>query len=251
MPESSLPASQILDRFRRLCEVLPLAVLETDVDEDLLYQNPRWEEISGQDEEASKDQGWRDAIHAEDREWVLEEATLARGQNRMFDADFRISRPDKRERWVHGRSLPLYSGPGWHDGFLHMIYDITDRKLIEETLRDSLAELTIKRATENGEVAATATQVKESLVEAKELVQSLREADPADGVARADRSPVQVPGSGCFGERSAPRGLRWGDRGPEPRRHPVLSGANFPPKAVIPLLCDRYRRFVILSRRNR
>ncbi|MCH7869535.1 MAG: PAS domain S-box protein [Myxococcales bacterium] len=179
-PESSLPASQILDRFRRLCEVLPLAVLETDVDENLLYQNPRWEEISGQDEEASKDQGWRDAIHAEDREWVLEEATLARGQNRMFDADFRISRPDERERWVHGRSLPLYSGPGWHDGYLHMIYDITDRKLIEETLRDSLAELTIKRATENGEVAATATQVKESLVEAQELVQSLREANPAD-----------------------------------------------------------------------
>ncbi len=187
-PASSTPESQLLDRFRRLCEVLPLAVLETDVDENLLYANPRWGEISGFDEEASKDQGWRDAIQSEDQEWVLEEATLARGQNRMFDADFRLTRPDGQERWVHGRSLPLYSGPGWHDGFLHMIYDITDRKLIESRLRESLSELKLEHVAEQAGIAATAEQVKESLGEARELVLRLRETDSSsDSLELIDR----------------------------------------------------------------
>ena len=95
----------------------------------------------------------------------------------MFDADFRLNKPDGQERWVHGRSLPLYSGPGWHDGYLHMIYDITDRKLIESRLRDSLSELKLEHVAEQGEIAATAEQVKESLGEAGELVRALREAD--------------------------------------------------------------------------
>ncbi len=184
--QAAAPSSTVLSpsqhpgRFQRLCEVLPLAVLETDVDENLLYANPRWEEISGYCPEFSKGQGWRDAIHCEDQEWVLEEATLARGQNRMFDADFRLSHPDAGERWVHGRSLPLYSRDEWHDGYLHMIYDVSDRKLIEGKLRDSLVELTSERAQELAEMSAAAEQVKGSLGEARELADSLRASDSPD-----------------------------------------------------------------------
>ena len=140
--------------FLRLCESLPLAVFETDPDDRCLYVNPRWTEITGQTTDPFDGHGWQDAIHPCDREWVLEEVQLARGQDRMFDADFRVQRTDGSVRWVHGRSLPLHQVDGTHDGFIHAIYDITDRKITENQLRGSLEDL--KR---QGKVQAEASQI--------------------------------------------------------------------------------------------
>ena len=172
------------DRFLRLCEVVPLAVLETDIDENLLYANPRWEEISGSTPVQSEGTGWQDAIHSEDQEWVLEECTLARGQKRMFDADFRLNRPDGKVCWVHGNSLPLYSEGEWHDGYLHMIYDISDRKLIEQTLRDSVRETKNDILSERGVYSAAASQVSESIADALEQTRQLLDEDASGDLSK-------------------------------------------------------------------
>jgi PAS domain S-box-containing protein len=169
LPVEALPTGSALDRFLRLCDCLPLAVFETEVDDHCLYFNPRWGEITGQTADEAGGHGWRDAIHACDSEWVLEEVQLARGQKRMFDADFRVQRPDGSVRWVHGRSLPLYAADGTHDGFVHAIYDITDRKLTESTLRTSLAELKEQSELQGEQIRGVVAQLRDLLEEVAAL----------------------------------------------------------------------------------
>src|SRR5262249_54441157 len=51
-------------------------------------------------------------------------------------AEFRVRRPDGRELWIEGHSMPEREADGsllWH-GFLH---DVTDRKRLERELRAS------------------------------------------------------------------------------------------------------------------
>ncbi len=173
-PKASAEAEQTNpqpDPFLRLCETLPLAVFETETDDRCLYANARWSEISGQAAEQHRGHGWRDAIHPDDREWVLEEVQLARGQERMFDADFKLERPDGSVRWVHGRSLPLHQTDGTHDGFIHVIYDVTDRKLIEGQLRGSLEEL--KRQGDE-----QSQQIRNALEQLRDLIEEVSEIDP-------------------------------------------------------------------------
>ena len=87
----------------------------------------------------------------------------------MFDADFRVKRTDESVRWVHGRSLPLYRSDGTHDGFLHVIYDVTDRKLTEHKLCDSLKELKRQGVRQSEQIRNAVAQLRDLLEEVSEI----------------------------------------------------------------------------------
>ncbi|MDI6767303.1 MAG: PAS domain-containing protein [Bacteroidota bacterium] len=79
---------------------------------------------------------WLDAIHDEDRARILEAATTkqARGE---YDGEYRIVRPDGAECWIHDRAFPVKDPAGQVYRIAGIAEDITERKLAEESLRES------------------------------------------------------------------------------------------------------------------
>lgn len=104
------------------------------------------DEIFGIDESYDHSvEGWVNLVHPDDREEMLryfnEEVIAKRGR---FDKDYRITRQnDKAERWVHGIGELGLDADGRVLTMKGSIQDITERRQMEETLRQRLIELEI------------------------------------------------------------------------------------------------------------
>lgn len=80
-------------------------------------------------------------VHHEDRESVIKSMDMALTENKLFNIDFRVARQDGSLRYVNmvaDRVQRDHSDrPKWLYGIMQ---DITDRKLVEEKLRDAKAQ---------------------------------------------------------------------------------------------------------------
>ena len=119
--EARLMASE---RFRELADSAPVGILMLDGDENCSYANPCWLEITGLSRSEARHRGWRDALHPEDRERVIDRwARLARGTN--VELEFRYRSRSGAVRWVRSRASTL--GPGRSSGYLCVETDITEQ----------------------------------------------------------------------------------------------------------------------------
>ena len=78
-------------------------------------------------------------LHPEDRERVRKAVADARQSRNPFMAEFRIVRADGSVRWATASGKVYYAKNGDPERMLGVSVDITDRKLAEETLRESEA----------------------------------------------------------------------------------------------------------------
>src|SRR5208337_2212227 len=82
--------------------------------------------------------GWSALIHPEDRTMIVHYLNEVIGQGGTFDREYRIVRHnDKVERWVYGRGKIEFDVQGRPSKMHVTIQDITDRKKMEEQLRQS------------------------------------------------------------------------------------------------------------------
>lgn len=84
-------------------------------------------------------EGWGDLIHPEERQAMVDyfENEVLR-QRKPFDREYRIVRPcDKQVRWVHGRGAFVQDSNGEAVALTGTIQDITDRKIVEDNLRQA------------------------------------------------------------------------------------------------------------------
>ncbi len=79
---------------------------------------------------------WFDAIHQEDRERVRKKY-LAKAGEGGYDETYRVVRPDGSTVWVHDRGFPVCDEAGNIRHIVGVAEDITDRKRIEDELRES------------------------------------------------------------------------------------------------------------------
>jgi len=80
-------------------------------------------------------------VHQEDRQCVSEAVADAQKDHNPYAADFRVVWPDGTLRWVSAKGKFYYSPNGEPERMLGMAHDITDRKQVEQALRQSEAEL--------------------------------------------------------------------------------------------------------------
>jgi PAS domain S-box-containing protein len=81
-------------------------------------------------------------VHPEDRHQVSEAVADARKNHLPYAAEFRVVWPDGTVRWVAATGKFYYSASGLPERMLGMAQDITQRKLAEQALRQSEADLT-------------------------------------------------------------------------------------------------------------
>ena len=130
--------------LRSLMENVPGAVYRCEVDDEwtMLGIGDDIETITGcpaSDFIASAGRSFSSIIHPDDRERVHRECSAAVAQDRPFALEYRVARLSGGWRWVLDRGVRTVDRHGheWLDG---IIFDITERRAAEETLRERDAE---------------------------------------------------------------------------------------------------------------
>lgn len=122
------------DRFRVLAENAPVAILESKPDAQLTFVNHKWCEIAGCQREEALGFGWRNFIHPDDLDWVVEQSWADLAEGKIFTAEFRFCRPDGEIRWAVCFADALRDESGEVVAYITTLLDITDRKRALEEL---------------------------------------------------------------------------------------------------------------------
>jgi two-component system, cell cycle sensor histidine kinase and response regulator CckA len=125
-------------RFRRLVERAPLGSYLNDADGRTVYCNPRLAAIFGRSPEEIIAGMWRDSVHPADQDRLFATCKVFfAGDDDEMQYDYRIVRPDGTVRDVVVEQVRLRTPDGSTEGFIGILDDVTERRAIEEHLRQS------------------------------------------------------------------------------------------------------------------
>jgi PAS domain S-box-containing protein len=151
--EGSLRDSEFF--LRKSQDVGDLGSYYYDIGADNWISSKKLDELFGIDASFPRSsEGWAAVIHPEDRDdmmaYLLEH--VVKGKNR-FDREYRIRRiDDGEERWVHGTGELEFDSRGETSKMIGTIQDITRRKRMELSLRDS--EFFLRKSQEVGDLGS-------------------------------------------------------------------------------------------------
>ena len=94
-----------------------------------------WESYTGQSPERSASPGWLQAVHPEDRDWVMEQTWRAKERRVPFEVRYRLRRADGLYVWMLGRGVPLLDAAGEVREWMGSSTDIHDQHEAEERAR--------------------------------------------------------------------------------------------------------------------
>ena len=129
------------DRIRRIINTVPGLLWSARPDGWIDFISQRWLDYTGMTLEQGLGWGWLPAFHPDDLEQVLIKWRAALAEGKPFEAETRIRRFDGEYRWFIGRAFPLLDVSGQILGWYGGDFDIDDRKLAEERIREQEIEL--------------------------------------------------------------------------------------------------------------
>jgi len=136
--ESALRTSE--ERFRELAETIDEVFWISDpVRKQILYVSPAYERIWDRSCQSLYDEphSWLDSAHPDDRERMQQVSTYERQLTETYDEEFRIIRPDKSERWIRARTIPVRDAAGLTTRIVGVARDITEQRTLAERLHQS------------------------------------------------------------------------------------------------------------------
>ncbi|MCC2971924.1 PAS domain S-box protein [Massilia sp. IC2-476] len=133
--EVALQASE--ERFQALMKGLAQATWETDADGAVRTDSPGWRRMTGQSVEESAGLGWVNAVHPDDRHFVMRHWHEAVAQGSPVNAEFRVRQAGGGWRWTNARAAPLRNPDGSIARWIGMNIDVDARRQAEAALRES------------------------------------------------------------------------------------------------------------------
>jgi PAS domain S-box-containing protein len=107
---------------------------------EVLYISPGYAEIWGRSCQSlyQSPHSWLDAVHPEDRERVLHANRLAK--EGLYNLEYRIRLSNGQLRWIHDQAFPVRNASGDVYRIAGVAEDITERKRLEEEIRQAIDE---------------------------------------------------------------------------------------------------------------
>jgi PAS domain S-box-containing protein len=111
------------------------AVIAYDMEHRLTFINPAFERLTGYPEEELRDQEFLSYIHPDDRPAILSEWDRLTEGRALRDQEYRVVTRFGQIRWCSSSWEPMRDETGRQIGFMGTEFDITERKLAEEAMR--------------------------------------------------------------------------------------------------------------------
>ena len=124
-------------RFRRLADNSPSLIWMSNVKNECTFVSRGWLEFTGSVLEDVLGDRWTKYIHPDDTEYVLKTLNEAKQEHRQFEIEYRMRRCDGTYRWMIDRGTPNFLTDEQYFGYIGSCLDITDRKQMEQSLRQT------------------------------------------------------------------------------------------------------------------
>jgi PAS domain S-box-containing protein len=124
------------ERYRSLVVATTQMVWTTDA-RGMVLDMPFWRELTGQDEEQVRGEGWSAAIHPDDRERVLRTWWAAFEARSVYECEYRLRLRDGTWRWFAARGVPVTEADGSIREWVGVFDDVHERRSAEAALRES------------------------------------------------------------------------------------------------------------------
>jgi PAS domain S-box-containing protein len=127
-------------RLRAISEASPLGLFVVDARGNCIFSNANFYKIAGLTPDQVMGSGWSLALHAEDRDQVLQAWHAAAGAHMPFNSEHRYEHADGMVIWSRLHAAPILDGSSLL-GYVHVVEDVTTERLAEEALRRSRERL--------------------------------------------------------------------------------------------------------------
>lgn len=119
------------DRFRRLADITPVALFETDLCGHVVYVNEAWCRMTGLSEADALGDGWVAALHSEDRDAVVRRWAECAASGSPFRMQFRYRRPGGTDVPADVQVTQVMGADGEGLSWLGAATDLTDPMALE------------------------------------------------------------------------------------------------------------------------
>ncbi len=139
--EARLTREQVLEtenRFKNMADAAPVLLWMSGTDGLCTFFNQTWLDFTGRSLEQEWGVGWAEGVHFEDFEQCMDTYLAAFNRRQVFEMEYRLRRKDGEYRWILDRGTPRYTPGGSFAGYIGSCVDITERKRLEEELRQAV-----------------------------------------------------------------------------------------------------------------
>ncbi|MGQ9673613.1 MAG: PAS domain S-box protein [Candidatus Aminicenantales bacterium] len=124
------------DFYTTILEEFPTLIWRSGLEGQRDYFNKTWLGFTGRSLQEELGDKWMSGVHPDDAPNVLRSFQNAFRARKPFETEFRLRRYDGVYRWVIDSGRPFFDLEGKFAGFIGTCLDITEKKVIEEQLRD-------------------------------------------------------------------------------------------------------------------
>jgi diguanylate cyclase (GGDEF)-like protein/PAS domain S-box-containing protein len=121
--------------YRTLADSGQALVWLSGTDKLCYYFNTVWLNFTGRTHEQEYGNGWAEGVHPDDFQYCLKNYIEAFDQRQDFKMEYRLRRHDGEYRWLLDEGSPRYDSKGDFIGYVGHCLDITERKQLEDMLR--------------------------------------------------------------------------------------------------------------------
>ncbi|HTO85774.1 MAG TPA: PAS domain S-box protein [Methylomirabilota bacterium] len=123
------------ERFRTLADSVPVLIWMSDANGQCIFVNRPWLGYTGRTLMEEFGDRFAESIHADDRARVQGDRRDATETGAMFTGEYRLRRADGAYRWFLDVAGPRRTEDGDYVGHIGVLVDVTERRELEEQLR--------------------------------------------------------------------------------------------------------------------
>jgi two-component system CheB/CheR fusion protein len=124
-------------RFRFLADSIPQKVFTAFPDGNVNYYNEKWFEYTGATSELLYNSGWKQLLHPDEEEAVMNQWHDALNSGNELETEHRLKNRNDEYRWHLNRAIPLTDTDGNITLWVGTTTDIHDQKQFAEKLQES------------------------------------------------------------------------------------------------------------------
>lgn len=129
------------DFYLKLFEEFPNLIWRSGLDAKCDYFNKGWLSFTGRTMEQEMGDGWAEGVHPDDLNRCVKTYLDAFGKREPFEMEYRLRHHTGEHRWIVDYGRPYYDLDGNFAGYIGSCFDINERKIAGEKVKEQLEEL--------------------------------------------------------------------------------------------------------------